>query len=233
MGRKTAEAPYQSVLLRGVVRTTIGNAIGFAMLPEMAYERSWDGANYSMQDSCGSRGTISFAGKAFVGVFRNDKSERCPWHSKKPYDVEPYFAGIPHDLRQLADKQCLRYVLDEFEGKTFPVITCAFWGDGISERVQAAESWWAMQEHGARLTAEDFMTDDEAFEYLEENFEMPAEGVELARSIFERKWAVGDRTLNLTAEDMSVLREIAAGKAGLQEARELFEAVKIRIPRTA
>jgi len=63
---------YKS-LWEGCILVTIAHAISSACYPEFLYEHSWDGINYSVQDSARARGTITFHEDYCVGAFRDDK----------------------------------------------------------------------------------------------------------------------------------------------------------------
>jgi hypothetical protein len=43
---------------------------------EVSNEHSWDGMNYSVQDSAGTRGTITFRQDCYIETFRFNNSER-------------------------------------------------------------------------------------------------------------------------------------------------------------
>ena len=223
--------PPQGVLYSGALRSMIVAAIAYARMSDMNNSRSWDGANCSIQDSAGTRGTITFAkdGK-FVAVFRYDRSDRCPWRSNKPYDVEAFFKGCPPELRALAEKECLQYVLDEHDGKVFPVISCAFWGDGQAKQVQAAEPWESLREHGADIAEIDFLDDKQAYPEYAENWGLEEPQLELARQIHQRKLAAGDRPLKLTKSDGAVIQAIAENAKGMKTAKESFGEINIQFP---
>lgn len=58
----------------GCLIASISHAIMTNVYPELSYEQSWDGANYSIQNSSGMRGTITFENDFCVGAIRNEMS---------------------------------------------------------------------------------------------------------------------------------------------------------------
>ena len=64
-------------LWEGCILASIAHAIMVAHYPDISHEQSWDGFNYSVQDSSGTRGTITFHPNFLVGAFRNENSEKA------------------------------------------------------------------------------------------------------------------------------------------------------------
>ena len=121
-------------LYNGCILASIANAISAARYPLFAYEHSWDGINYSANDTSGTRCTVTFSGDYCVAAFRNDKSERRGENSKY---VADFFKIIPRDIiddiKKIAIDETLQYLLMEFENEvdgkyTCPVITTLLWG---------------------------------------------------------------------------------------------------------
>ena len=79
-------------LWKGCMLASIAHAIMVAYYPEVSNEHSWDGINYSIQDSAGARGTITFSQDYFVAVFRDDDVERLVKNSMREY--KHYFDGF-------------------------------------------------------------------------------------------------------------------------------------------
>jgi hypothetical protein len=52
--------PPKTSLWRGSLLASIAHAVFVARAPFLAYSQSWDGRNYSLQDSTGSYGTTAF-----------------------------------------------------------------------------------------------------------------------------------------------------------------------------
>ena len=148
------------------------------------YELSWDGPNYSRQDSQGTYGTITFAEDGLVGVFRDEHSPRAPRHSEAEYDLAQRLSGMPSDLVALAEREALQYVFDEYQGQVGPIITAAFWSTG--DDVTAAEPWPTVVEHGAHLVRIEAMETEAAIVEWQQEYEWDAAEVTLLRSFFSR-----------------------------------------------
>jgi len=63
-------------LWKGCILASLAHAIMVAHHPNLSNEHSWDELNYSVQDSSGGRGTITFSLDYVVAAFRNDNSHR-------------------------------------------------------------------------------------------------------------------------------------------------------------
>ena len=96
--------------------------------PELSYEQSWDGKNYSIQDSQGLRGTITFENDYCIGAFRNERS-----FSSGDADLcEKILSNFPQNIIDVARKETLQYLLIEDAGKVFPSVTSLFWADNAA-----------------------------------------------------------------------------------------------------
>lgn len=109
----------------GCILASLAHAIMVAKYPFLANEHSWDGANYSVQDSEGQRGTITFLNGICVAAFRNDNSERIAWKER----AEHFFQGATSEVLQIANLETLQFLMDKVDGTIRPFITTAFWGE--------------------------------------------------------------------------------------------------------
>jgi hypothetical protein len=82
-------------------------------------KQSWDGFNYNVQDSSGTRGTITFHSNYFVAAFCNDHSERLSNY----INALDYFRDAPYEVKQLAANETLQYLQDDVNGNDVPLIT--------------------------------------------------------------------------------------------------------------
>lgn len=149
MGISQESFPQCMQLWKGAILGTIAHAIRVTSNPDFSHEQSWDGSNYSVQDSMGSRGTISFAKERIVGVFFDKDSPRNPFRSGQAYDLDSLLAGMPTEHLSIANNEALQYVLQEYGGTAMPIITAAFWSAG--DYLTAAEPWSQVFVHGAHL----------------------------------------------------------------------------------
>ncbi len=212
-------------LVQGAILATIAHALFIASDPFLSYELSWEGTNYSRQNSQGTRGTITFAGAQLVGVFLEDRSPRAPWHADEPYDLERVLAGMPPGQRAMADTGALQYLWD-FQWTSTPVATATFWSAG--SYLTAAEPWPDVLEHGGHLVATECLPPEEGLNSVQENYDLLPPQVALLRSLFERKIASSATVIMLTEEERRVLT--AAGQAGVAESRTTLAAVGIVLP---
>lgn len=217
--------PPTAHLVRGATLATIAYAIFIASDPFLAYELSWEGVNYSRQDSQGTRGTITFGGDGLVGVFLDDNSPRAPWHATNPYSLETVLAGMPPDVRAVADTGALQYLWDD-QWTSTPVATTAFWSGG--DHLTAAQPWPDVLEHGGHLVAKECLAPLEGLEAWRDDCEFsPAQSL-LMRSLLERKMARTEGVIVLTDDERRVLT--AAGQDGLADSRAMLAAVGIVLP---
>ena len=125
-------------LWKGCILNSIANAIFVAHDPDLSHESSWDGCNYSMQDSQGGRGTITFHLDYTIVCLQDVNSERMDeW-----IDAANYFEGAPSEVLEIAKEEALQYVLEEVEGETMPFITAAFWiEESGAYSIDSFEEW--------------------------------------------------------------------------------------------
>ena len=145
---------------------------------ELIHESSWDGNTYRLQDSCGSRGVISFVprGNLFAAFFCED-SDRNPYR----HTIEPSFiyemADPPAPLKILKKQTC-QYMLDEYDSETFAILTSAFWG--LNHSVESFESWSSLKNHAGPLLTDLFSTETQK---LADDFGFSSQEVDLVIKI--------------------------------------------------
>lgn len=218
--------PHRVQLWRGAILATIAHAMWVTSYPTLAYELSWDGPYYSRQDIKRTRGTIAFVENGLVGVFRDDTSPRAPWNGSEQYSVEDGLEGLPDRLAEPAET-ALRHMLDEHTGVTEPIMTAAFWSDG--DVTSAAEPWSDVLVHGAHLVRTEAMETDEALSEWQAQYEWSEQAMALLTGLFTRRMAISGTPVVLNDEEYEQL--VANGRNGLSEARELFAAIGILLPR--
>ncbi len=112
-------------LLKGCLIASIGHAIMTNVYPDLSYEQSWDGINYSIISSSGSRCTITFESDYCVGAIRNEKSllnvDRDAF--------KKYIRNFPDDVIRKAKEETLQYLLIENDGMLAPCVTSVFWAN--------------------------------------------------------------------------------------------------------
>ncbi|HRQ36762.1 MAG TPA: hypothetical protein PLD25_02475 [Chloroflexota bacterium] len=218
--------PSVQQLRQGAILGTIAHAIWLIQYPDFAHEQSWDGINYSVQDSQGTRGTITFSDNDVIGVFRDENSRRSPLTLDNGYDLSKYFAGIPPRLMKIAEQEALQYVLEEYQGSVIPIVTAAFWSN--DKFLAGADSWKDIYTHGAHVLRVQILDTETAIKEWQDNYEMSAPKVALMRSLFNQRLKNPKKELVLTGEELIILK--GKGSRGIEESRELFAGINIVVP---
>jgi len=203
----------QKQLWEGCVLAGFAHAIMVAEYPLMANEQSWDNLNYSVQDSSGQRGTVSFAGQKCVAAFRNDNSERID----DMIDVDYFFQGAPKEIVDLAYAEALQYLLDDVEGEIKPSITTAFWGE---DSIYTNDSVKEMLINGGNLLEYQLMDIEMAILAWKNEYDMNEEQVQLLKSLYKRKIDNPDNPITLSQREIELL---GRDDEGLRESRISFE----------
>lgn len=112
-------------LLRGCIRSAIAHAIMVNCYPELSYEQSWDGNNFSVQDGGGRRGTITFLDDCCVGAVRNEIGKQIMGFDA----IDKYMRFFPDVIQTTAKTETLQYLLVNRNGAAIPSITSLFWCD--------------------------------------------------------------------------------------------------------
>lgn len=225
VNRSEQQFPSVAQLTKGSILVTIAHALSLANGTDFSHELSWDGPNYSRQDSQGTRGTITFAGSSLVGVFRDDHSERAPWRSRGNYRLDDFFTGIDEQLLALARTGALQYVFDEYNEEVGPIITAAFWSKG--EYVTAAEPWEAVVMDGAHLLRLELMEPEAAITEMREDYPLTGKQVAVLRALFQRRIATPGEPIVATELEQSAFR--FDDPEAVRESREVLAAIGIVI----
>jgi hypothetical protein len=212
-------------LLKGCWLATIAHAIFLLKHVELANEQSWDGTNYNIQNTQGSLGTVSFAKEGVVGAFFDLHSPRNPLTSKIAYDLNARLAEMPPDLRNVAEREALQYLIQDFKGVDVPLITVIFWEE--DGKLVSTEPWSAVLGNGAHLIETQLQPVAEAIDTFRSHYDFSQTQIELLQSLFARKVAAGDAPLVLMAEDKAALSK--EGSEGIEESRVLLEGIAIEL----
>lgn len=112
-------------LFRGCLIASIAHAIMTNVYPELAYEQSWDGTNYSIQNAAGLRGTITFENEYCIGAIRNDNSA----FAGNEKHIDNITRCFPPEIVKKAYSETLQYLLVERNGVPVPSATSMFWAN--------------------------------------------------------------------------------------------------------
>lgn len=199
-------------LRQGCTLVFIAHAIFIADAPDLAHEISWDGFNYNINNSQGSRGTITFYPDFFVAGFRNDEL------SSDSLSAKNYLGQAPEKVVKLAEQEMLQYLLDDVNGETLPSITTAMWGD--KNQVFSCHSFDEMLVRGGELLGIQSMNPAAAFEACEEEYEFTEEQMRLLKKLFYLKIAQPNETINLNQSDIEAIG--SRNEEGINESKISF-----------
>lgn len=209
-------------LWKGCILASIAHAIMVAHYPELSYEQSWDEINYSVQDSEGSRGTITFHSEYLVAAFRNDNSKRIIDLSKIQ-KAEDYFIGAPHNVLRLAETETLQYLLDNVDGNIISLITTAFWGR--ENDIFSFDSLDEILQNGGNLLNRQSLEIYNAVDVWKKYYDMSQEQIKLLKSVFERKIIEPLDEMVLSKGEVAMIS--SKDQDGLDESRISFKEIGI------
>lgn len=115
----------KTVIFNGCLIASIAHAVMTNVYPELSYEQSWDGENYSIQNSSGLRGTISFEKEYCIGAVRNENFGAIIGGDC----IQKYMRHFPLNVINKAHEETLQYLLLERDGIVAPYVTSVFWAD--------------------------------------------------------------------------------------------------------
>lgn len=184
-------------LYEGCMFAAIVHAVTAGEYPELSYEHSWDGYNYSMNNSQGCRATITFHPKYIVAVFQ--ESSKCDLR-RSAYDD---LTEMPEEILEIARSEALMYVRRDREGEAVPVITAAFWGTW--EELRSGQTWEEIVENGGHIIERQLMGRDQAWAWWDDYYGLNNSQMDLIASLYKRKMENHGEKIYLLAEEMDFL----------------------------
>ena len=103
----------KEALEKKVLYSSIAHGISLSKSPELAYEQSWDGNHFSIQDGSGTRGTISFSDELVLGAFRSDRMV-----DRNKISASCNLNGASSQIISHAERKTFQYLLDQILSKT-------------------------------------------------------------------------------------------------------------------
>lgn len=164
--------------------------------PQLDFEQSWDGNNYSLNDGQECRGTISFSSLYCIGAFRNDK--------KRPISFIEFLKNTPDEIIKLAEAEALQYLLENLNGQPVPVVTYLFWGNESMLTVETNK----LEEFGLGLIAPLIMNYNSAIEYWINYYDMDNNKIVLLEELFTEKVRDYNKRIILTHKHIHLLGDI-------------------------
>jgi hypothetical protein len=192
---------------------------------DMFFE-GWVGDVYQLNDWQGTSGVVVFFTSGAIGAFY-DVHSRHQW-AWLLQNQESFFRGMPADLRVIADKIALQYLLQEVDGRVVPLVTAVFWSAG--ERLSAAVPWTEFMENGGHILRTHLMEREAALAEWAEGYEMTAEEVEFAERVFDRKWTAKSSWIDLTESEARWVQEHAEKPEGMMQCRKSFAEIGVFVP---
>ena len=203
-------------LYEGCVFASIVHAVTVGEYPYLNYEHSWDGFNYSMNNSQGCRATITFHPQYIIAVFQDISKFNLRMTA---YD---YLTDMPDDIMQIAESEALQYVLENIEGETKPVITAAFWGTWTE--LFSNQTWSDILENGGFILEKQLLSRDKAFVEWDDDYGLNQEQINLIGALFERKMKNDEKEVYLLPEEMDCLYGV------VEECIESLQELNILMP---
>lgn len=190
------------------------------------YFEGWTGDVHQLNDSAGTSGVVvHFTGGAVGTFFDVHSRDQWAWLVQ---NQESFFREMPADLRAIADKLALQYLLLPVDGKVIPLVTAVFWSTG--ETLSAAVPWEEFMENGGHILRKHLMEREEALAEWTEGYELTAEEVEFASRVFDRKQAAKSYWIELTEDEAKWLEAHAEKPAGMKQCRKSFAEIGIFVP---
>src|SRR5262245_2872835 len=134
---------------------------------------------------------------------------------------------MPADLKVIADKIALQYMLQEIEGRAIPLVTAVFWSTG--ETLSAAVPWAEFMENGGHILRIHLMERSAALAEWTKAYAMTAEEVAFAERVFDRRQAAKS-WIDLTEDEARWLEARAETPAGMKQCRKSFAEIGVFVP---
>ena len=187
------------MIFKGCLIASIAHAIMTNIYPELSYEQSWDGSNYSIQNTSGIRGTITFESDYCIGAIRDDSSDCIVSED----GIGKYMSDFPLKIVRKAYDETLQYLLLDTNGYITPCITSIFYADdtdiyfdtNLNENIK---SDFALFE-GVILSEE------KAIDLWKEYYDMDSKSIRLLRSLFQIKLKDFSSKIILNEEEIQLI----------------------------
>ncbi len=165
----------------GCLMASIFHAIMTNVYPELFHEQSWDGANYSIQNSSGMRGTITFEKDFCVGAIRNEMSSSIVGGES----IQKCMRNFPKNVVCKAYEETLQYLLIEKKGIVAPYVTSVFWAD--YNTLYYEEKYIGNIKEDFALLENIVLPPKMALEKWKEYYDMDSKVIELVDILYQRK----------------------------------------------
>ncbi|MBN8674249.1 MAG: hypothetical protein J0L56_08950 [Chitinophagales bacterium] len=170
-------------------------------------EQSWENNNYSISNTGGTFGTISFTdSKEFIGVAFSKESSRNPFSisQKSDYSYKPFLNEVPDNLYKIATEECLQYMIQGYKGKNLPIITSAFWGNELNTFVN--EKWEDALTNGLFIYHNHFLSFEKSLLQWQSYYELSDADIKQIRIIVSKISLTGNKLLSLDGKILSYFK---------------------------
>jgi hypothetical protein len=186
----------------------------------------WTGDVYQLNDWEGTSGVVVFLTNAAVGAFY-DVHSRHKWDWLLQNQAS-FFRGMPADLRVIAERIALQYLLQDVEHRVMPLVTAVFWSEG--ETLSAAVPWPEFMENGGHILRNHLLDRKEALAEWAEGYDMTEEEVAFAERLFDRKQVAKSSWIDLTEDEARRLEQHAEKREGMKQCRKSFAEIGVFVP---
>jgi hypothetical protein len=132
---------------------------------------------------------------------------------------------MPADIRGLAERETLQYLIQDYNGAEVPIITTAFWSEG--DRLVSPEPWSDFFSNGGHLVRTQLNGTEPAIDVWRAEYSLSVRQIALLQALFSRR-INSDGPIVLDDQERAALLE--SGAFGLQQSRELLAEVGITVP---
>ncbi len=194
---------YESALL-----FAIAHAVTVPVYPEFSYEISWDGNNFSFNDSSGIRGTIAFTEDMCFAGIRN--------YCHEEINISEVFDLLSPKLQRLALDETLQYLLVS-DGK--PSLNAVFWVENDSLSIYESKEY--LYDIGGDFVAFFFKDHNEQITYLQEYYDMNEAQLALVLKLYNAYKNTGYKGFILDPVDFDFLASSGEMEDCLESLAEL------------
>lgn len=191
-------------LKKGCILASVVHAIMLSKYPELSNEYSWDNMNYSVQDSMGTKTTITFLDNKVVAAFQKYQSIDSLNYNK--HSIEKIFKYADQSIINIAETETLSYLLEDLDGTVLPYISTAFWYQDKS--VFSNDNYENLIEKGMDIIEIQLLDIENGLKAWEDYYEMNEIEINLSKRLFNKRIS-HDKKIILTKEETDILFELA------------------------
>lgn len=193
-------------------------------------EQSWEDNNYSISNTGGTFGTISFTGsKELIGVAFSKESPRNPFsiNQKNDYTYKSFLTEVPENLYKIAVKECLQYMIQDYKGENTPIITSIFWGNDLNIFVN--EKWEEALKNGLFIYHTHLQPFEKSLLQWQSYYELTDADIKQIKIITRQVILAGSKPLSLNKETLSFFKTKEETGNGFGLFKEQLNAIGIII----